>query len=236
MRQGIARLQRRIDELSKINLDTLNEDNGDITIGAQVQKINAALVDTFGHNTIEYNNHSLESLSAMPIVFTTGSDLSYGARLPYIKSEVSAAIASLQSAIDILGERLGDTSESQTRKLLRAYDGLELSPEIARAASALYRDGHYANAVESAVKALNGLVRLRSQCELDGTALMERAFSPSNPILKFNNLANQSDKDEQKGFLRNPRAHGFIQDDPERALEFIAFVSLLAKLLDAAKR
>jgi uncharacterized protein (TIGR02391 family) len=96
------------------------------------------------------------------------------------------------------------------------------------------------------VKALNGLVRLRSQCELDGTALMERAFSPSNPILKFNNLANQSDKDEQKGFmqmfsgavsgLRNPRAHGFIQDDPERALEFIAFVSLLAKLLDAAKR
>jgi len=36
--------------------------------------------------------------------------------------------------------------------------------------------------------------------------------------------------------LRNPRAHGFIHDDPERALEFIAFVSLLAKLLDGAKR
>ena len=32
------------------------------------------------------------------------------------------------------------------------------------------------------------------------------------------------------------RAHGFIHDDPERALEFIAFVSLLAKLLDGAKR
>jgi hypothetical protein len=36
--------------------------------------------------------------------------------------------------------------------------------------------------------------------------------------------------------LRNPRAHRLIQDDPERALEFIAFVSLLAKLLDAAKK
>jgi hypothetical protein len=36
--------------------------------------------------------------------------------------------------------------------------------------------------------------------------------------------------------LRNPRAHGFIHDDPERALEFIAFVSLLAKLLDEAKK
>ena len=30
--------------------------------------------------------------------------------------------------------------------------------------------------------------------------------------------------------LRYPRAHGFIRDDPERALEFIAYVSLLAKL------
>lgn len=58
--------------------------------------------------------------------------------------------------------------------------------------------------------------------------------------MKFNDLSDQSDRDEQKGFmmmfsgavsgLRNPRAHGFINDDPERALEFIAFVSLLAKL------
>jgi uncharacterized protein (TIGR02391 family) len=71
------------------------------------------------------------------------------------------------------------------------------------------------------------------------------AFSPNSPVLKFNALANQSDKDEQKGFmqmfagavsgLRNPRAHGFLKDDPERALEFIAFVSLLAKLLDETK-
>jgi len=73
---------------------------------------------------------------------------------------------------------------------------------------------------------------------------MERAFNPSNPTLKFNQLADQSDRDEQKGFmmmfsgavagLRNPRARKFIQDDPERALEFIAYVSLLAKLLDGA--
>src|SRR5436190_24080942 len=78
------------------------------------------------------------------------------------------------------------------------------------------------------------------------SALMERVFSPNNPILRFNAMADQPDKDEQRGFmmmfsgavsgLRNPRAHKLIQDDPERALEFIAFVSLLAKLLDGAKR
>lgn len=122
---------------------------------------------------------------------------------------------------------------------------MELHPEIARAASRLYSDGHYANAVEASVKALNGLVRLRSGLEFDGVSLMERAFNPTNPVLKFNDLADQSDKDEQKGFmqmfsgavsgLRNPRAHKFINDDAERALEFVAFVSLLAKLLDRAK-
>lgn len=96
------------------------------------------------------------------------------------------------------------------------------------------------------MKALNNLVRLRSGLEHEGTTLMERAFSPTNPVIKFNDLTTQSDRDEQKGFmmmfsgavsgLRNPRAHEFIHDDPERALEFIAFVSLLAKLLDEAKR
>jgi len=36
--------------------------------------------------------------------------------------------------------------------------------------------------------------------------------------------------------LRNPRAHKIIQDDPEKALEFIAFISLLAKLADKANK
>jgi len=63
---------------------------------------------------------------------------------------------------------------------------------------------------------------------------------------EFNALADVSDSDEQKGFmmmfsgalagLRNPRAHKIIKDDPEKALEFIAFVSLLAKLADKAKK
>jgi len=80
----------------------------------------------------------------------------------------------------------------------------------------------------------------------DGTSLMETVFSPAKSILQFNDLKDQSDRDEQKGFmmmfsgavagLRNPRAHRLIKDDPEQALEFIAFVSLLAKLLDRAKK
>ena len=80
----------------------------------------------------------------------------------------------------------------------------------------------------------------------DGSALMEFVFNQTSPILKFNALADQSDRDEQRGFmmlfsgavagLRNPRAHKIIKDDAESALEFIAFISLLAKLVDKAKK
>jgi uncharacterized protein (TIGR02391 family) len=97
------------------------------------------------------------------------------------------------------------------------------------------------------VKLLNALVRMRSGVEnLDGSKLMERVFNPSNPVLRVNDLADDSDRDEQRGYmmlfsgavagLRNPRAHKLIEDDAERALEFIAFVSLLAKLLDGAEK
>ena len=137
-------------------------------------------------------------------------------------------------------------SPDPTRLALRAYRDLDLHPEISRAAGDLYLDGHYANAIEDFVKALNQLVRLRSGEELDGAKLMERVFAPGGPILRFNDLADDWDRDEQKGFmmmfsgavagLRKPRAHKLIKDDPERALEFIAFVSLLAKLLEGARK
>ncbi|MGH8780953.1 TIGR02391 family protein [Paraburkholderia sp.] len=37
--------------------------------------------------------------------------------------------------------------------------------------------------------------------------------------------------------LRNPRAHGGITNDhPERAVEYLSFLSMLARLLDRAQR
>ena len=36
--------------------------------------------------------------------------------------------------------------------------------------------------------------------------------------------------------FRNPRAHGLIQDAAESAVDYLAFLSLLAKMLDRAER
>ncbi len=251
IRRAIPTLERRIVEFKKLELAALAEENGDNAVEALTQKANATLREIFGPATIEYQEyqiHSLHAYNSFPLDsgggWITEYDNSFRRRLPEIKKLIDSVITRLETIHDILKERLAPDGPASGNRELRAYEGLELHPEIARAASKRYQDSNYADAVEAAVKALNALVRLRSGSDLDGTKLMEAVFSPNNPMLKFNLLADQSDKDEQKGFmmmfsgavsgLRNPRAHKFIQDDPERALEFIAYISLLAKLLDGA--
>jgi uncharacterized protein (TIGR02391 family) len=245
IKEAIPLLQRRIGELRALDVDALNEESGDDVLKALVHKIDDSLVRIFGPGTIEYNRYSVHSLSGrIHMSVMERADNSIARRRDEIREEVRSAISRLTTLVETLIERLEDSGETPSGRALRAYEGLDLHPEITRAASKLYRDGHYANAVEAAVKALNALVRLRSGLEVDGSTLMERAFSPKAPVLAFNSLASPSDQDEQRGFmmlfsgavagLRNPRAHGFIKDDPERALEFIAFVRLLAKLLDGA--
>jgi uncharacterized protein (TIGR02391 family) len=164
-----------------------------------------------------------------------------------LREGIATAKAQLEAIKAGFLEELGDSGRTLTGKALKAYEGLELHPAIERASGNLFRDGHYANAVEDAVKALNALVRMNSGVDdKDGTTLMEYVFSPKSPVLKFNKLSDSSEVDEQKGFmmmfsgavagLRNPRAHKIIKDDPEMALEFIAFISLLAKLADRTTR
>lgn len=159
---------------------------------------------------------------------------------------IDRIIDTIKAASQRLSDKLADAEVIDPNKTLRAYQGMDLHPVIAAAASGLYADGHFKNAVLDAVIALNNHVRAKSfVTDLDGVGLMEYVFGPKNPVLQFNALETTSDRDEQKGYmgmfsgavsgLRNPRAHGLVVDDPERALEFIAFVSLLTKLVDGAK-
>jgi uncharacterized protein (TIGR02391 family) len=242
---AIPKLEQLVADLAAIDVDALSEGRFRDVLDNYKRRIDDTLDRVFGHNTIERGRFAVGTLDDTPSYLDRPRP-SFRERQSHIKRCITRAINILASAHSALKERLEDSGKTPGARALTAYRGLDLHPDIARAASSLYQDGHYANAVEDAVKALNGLVRRRSGLEIDGTALMEKAFSPNNPILKFNDLSDQSERDEQKGFmmmfsgavsgLRNPRAHSFIHDDPERALEFVAFVSLLAKLLDEAKK
>ena len=242
MKAAIPVLERRIKELEAFDPQSV-QDRRDCRITTLEAAIDETLVDTFGSNTIDYRRYERAKL-----IDRAGHNI-YGVPLHEIHEGLvrgkEEAIAMLRHIIKSFGEKLGDMGETAAGRALQAYSGMDLHGEIERAAGKLYRGGHYGNAVQDAVKALNGLVRLRSQVEQDGSTLMERVFNPTNPVLKFNELKDQNDRDERRGYmmlfsgavvgLRNPRAHRFVQDDPEQALEFIAFVSLLAKLLDSAQ-
>jgi uncharacterized protein (TIGR02391 family) len=244
VRAAIPKLERRLRDLDGVDVEALTDDDEDIVLGDLQRRIDDTLMSIYGVNSTDYHRYFVGGFDDTPITMVGSGYPSIAQRRPALRSGILKAKSKLESALSILKEQLDDAGGTAGSRAVTAYQALDLHPEIARAASKLYRDGHYGTAVEHAVKALNDLVRLRSRLTEDGTTLMERAFSPKNPVLKFNGLSSQSDTEEQKGFmmmfsgavsgLRNPRAHRFFHDDPERALEFIAFVSLLAKLLDEA--
>lgn len=236
----IKKLERRLSDLDETNPHQTRDPVGDAKRIAAA--INATMDDVFGVGTADAADFRVDSKWFWVIYSQHQHEV-----VEDFAKGLARARAILGDAIKRLNELASDEEEDAASKTLRAYEGLNLHPEIARAASGLYKDGHYANAVLDAVKALNAFVRLRSGVDdRDGTELMEYVFSAKSPILAFNDLKDESDRNEQRGFmmmlsgsvagLRNPRAHRLVQDDPERALEFIAYVSLLAKLVDGATK
>ena len=244
MKLAIPKLSRRIKELEEIDVNTI-QDRYEPRLESLEQKIDTTLVDIFGHNTIEYRRFSINTLdmASQNMYYETGL---YEVREGY-KQGIEQAISNLKTIIELFEEKVDDLGETPEGRALKAFGELNIHPEINQAVSRLFKDGHYASAVEDACKVLDGLVKIRSgKHEISGTELMQKVFSPNNPILKFNDLLSETDKSEQRGMmflysgamlaLRNPRAHEVIEDDPEKALEYIAFLSLLAKSLDTAKR
>jgi uncharacterized protein (TIGR02391 family) len=245
MQSAIPKIERRITDLDNFDVSIIN-DRGDGSIYALEQQLDTLLVSIFGSNTVEYERYrrTVTDLDRAPMNM-------HGTPIQVVRDGLVKGISNSKAALEAIkkgfNEELEDAGMTSAGRTLKAYEGLELHPEIERAVGNLYKDGHYANAVEDATKALNALVRLRSGIEdKDGASLMEASFNPKTPILKFNSLTDQSDIDEQRGFmmmfggavagLRNPRAHKIIKDDPEMALEFIAYISLLAKLVDKSTK
>ncbi len=244
MNAAIPKLERRIAELKAVDVSTIR-DRGEPRFNALEQKIDDTLVEIFGNDTIEYQRFRVGSLDTASINIMDETPLREV--IEGYRRGIDQALSSLQTVIDLFREKLQDLGETPEGRAVRAFGDLDIHPEIERAVGRLFRDGHYANAVEDACKVLDGLVKIRSgRFDLSGTDLMQTVFSPKAPVLRFNDLQTETGRSEQQGMmflysgamlaLRNPRAHELIQDDPEQALEYIGFLSLLAKLLNRAER
>ena len=243
MRSAIPKIKRRITELQEVDVNTIQE-RREPRLKALEQKVDSVLVGIFGTDSIEYRRYKvmLDTAPMNMLHQTPIQEIREGYR-----RGIERAISNLNTIVELFEEEIDDLGGSLGGRALKAFGELDIHPEVHRAVAKLFEDGHYANAVEDACKVLDALVKMRSgKHDLSGTELMQFVFSPNKPVLKFNNLENESERSEQQGMmflyagamlaLRNPRAHGLIEDDPEKALEYIAFISLLAKSLDKAER
>lgn len=130
------------------------------------------------------------------------------------------------------------------------YDTVITNSSLRTKTEKLFKDGHYARAVEEAYKLLDNTVKKHAgldESNLTGTNLMEFVFSVNNPRLRLNAGTSTSEKDEQKGYMmiftgcmlgiRNPRAHETDwEDTEERALQLLTFANhLLERALMAKK-
>lgn len=120
-----------------------------------------------------------------------------------------------------------------------------LHSKVIHASSDLFADGHYEAAVSEAFKSIEVRVRTMAGSAQSGVKLMGEAFGGTEPRVSVTTTTGQSGKDEQEGFgalfrgsmlgVRNPRAHDLFQpQDPQQALEYLGFASLLHRQLDNA--
>jgi uncharacterized protein (TIGR02391 family) len=245
IRTAIPKLERRLAEVEALQPESA-QSLSDPTFRAVGDKIDSTLVEVYGHDTLDYKRFSIGSLYKGGF-YMGGTPLGQ-VRDGYRTGKEQAA-GKLKTAIEILREKLLAASANPTDAASSppSLDLLDLDPQLGDRIGPLFRDGHYANAIEDACKVLDLLVKLRSgRDDLSGTELMQTVFSERNPVLKFNDGVTDTDRSEQKGMmflyagtmlaLRNPRAHGFRPDDAGTAIQVISFINFLISALNGSTK
>jgi len=124
----------------------------------------------------------------------------------------------------------------------------QIHPLIAEVARDKFEHGYYADAVETALKEVNRRVkryyRKKNGRELDGASLMRSALSPKKPTIVLGDLATETGRNIQQGYMeifagsmigiRNPKAHDNIVIDRNHAIHLVFLASLLMHKLDEA--
>jgi uncharacterized protein (TIGR02391 family) len=238
---AISKLQRRISELTNLEVGTGQEDSS--LEDTAISNVREAIREVFGQNSPEFEEHQYIRMWAGPM-FVNMDDRQIAEGTQRGRKQV---IGTLNGLIGRLKEKREDL-KGGTAPTPQAYlEYLNLHPRIADVAGDLFQDGYHWEAVFAASKALVNYVKERSsQHQLDGAALMRTAFSPKNPILSFNDLTDQTDRDEQEGMMhlfegavlgiRNPGGHTFPEGPEHRAVEYLSLISLLAYRTQEAKR
>ena len=156
----------------------------------------------------------------------------------YQKNEANFLMI-VRQAIGELSEGLDHMNEQNQWNVENFWE--DLHPTVVEQSRSRYESGHFADAVEAALKELNHQIKLTHQREKgeekDGSSLMKSAFSPNNPSITLEDLSTDTGKSIQQGYMeifsgamtgiRNPKAHQNITLDEQRCRHFLYLASLL---------
>ncbi len=244
----IGKLYNRLSEVQSLRNDSVQFD--DERVRSAQFNIRVAILEIFGRNSPEFGEYrDYKIYSPNP-----RSVLTLAEREQYGDLNQARFIKELAQTESMLNGLINSLYQKRTEFVMRpepqarvAFENLKLHPLIANSCGRLYRDGHYRQAILDASIALVNSVKDKSgRNDLDGADLMRKVFSRKSPVLAFSPLRDRSDEDEQEGMmhlfegavlaLRNPPAHRLSDLSAELALDYLAFLSLLATRLDSAKR
>jgi len=137
----------------------------------------------------------------------------------------------------------GGSQKPEDQDELHPFDKRNIHPEISRVSMNLFNDGHYSQATFEGFKYIDKKVKKLSGLSKTGVSLMLDAFKEQNPNIQLNDLSDESERDEQKGFsflfagsssaIRNPRGHEVGNlDTVDRCLDHLSLASFLLRTLD----
>ena len=114
MRAAIPKLQRRIEDLESLDVNTI-QGRDDPRVVAIEQKIDDTLGQVFGTDTLEYKKYG----DTASVNFMHGTPL-HEVREGFSKG-VARAVSCLQTIIDLINENLADSGESPRGRAIRAF-------------------------------------------------------------------------------------------------------------------
>ena len=139
-----------------------------------------------------------------------------------------------------------DSSSGNVNEDLSKF--LILHRKISDASRKLFLNGHYSQAIFEGVKVLELEIKSKSGVQDKiGVDPANHVFSETNPILKIVEGTNIEHVDEREGFrfllmgvfrgIKNPQSHSMQElTDPTKALEYLAFLSILLKRVHESKK
>jgi len=137
-----------------------------------------------------------------------------------------------------------DEAEERVKTIRAKFQGRRLHPEVLKYCRTELMQNNYFHAVFEAAKGLAQRLRDLSGVQLDGAALVDRAFSIERPMLVMSALQTETEKSEHKGFaallkgcfaaVRNPLAHDpkILWEGEDDAADYLSLISLLHRKLD----